>query len=81
MEPIVITLKHPIEIGDEKVEKLTIKRRATAKDLRCMDQEKGEIAKSAALLARLAEVPVRWVDQMDAADFTVAAEVVGSFLS
>jgi hypothetical protein len=46
-----------------------------------MDQEKGEVAKSAALLAQLAEVPTSWIDQMDASDFTKAAAIVSDFLS
>ena len=78
--PIEVELSYPLTIGDEKIAKLAIKRRPLTKDLRAMDQEKGEVAKSAALLARLADVPVSWVDQMDASDFTRAAEIVGGFL-
>ena len=78
--PIEIALKHPFEVGDETVDKLIINRRPKAKDLKAMDQESGDIAKSACLLATLAEVPTVYVDQMDARDFMRAAEIVGSFL-
>jgi hypothetical protein len=78
--PIEIKLQYPITIGDERIEALTIKRRAKAKDLKAMDGISGEIGKSAALLAQLADVPVSYIDQMDAADFTRAAAVVADFL-
>jgi hypothetical protein len=81
MEPLKITLKHPVKAGDEQIDELTISRRPTAKDLRCMDQQKGEIAKMMALLERLTGVPSSVLDAMDGADFTRAAEAVSSFLS
>lgn len=81
MEPITIKLTYPIAIGDETITELTIKRRPKTKDLKAMDQAQGEVGKSAALLARLAEVPDSWIDQLDAVDFTAAASVVDGFLS
>ena len=78
--PVTIKLDHPIEAGTDKITELVISRRPKTRDLKKMDEEKGEIAKSAALLATLADVPVSWIDQMDASDFMRAAEVVGNFL-
>ena len=79
--PIKIKLQYPIMAGDEKLTELIIKRRPITKDLKAMDEAKGEVGKSAALLARLADIPPSWVDQLDASDFTNAAEVIGNFLS
>ena len=79
--PVKIKLDYPIQAGDERVEELIIERRPRAMDLKVMDQEKGEIAKSAALLAQLTDTPLSWIDRMDSSDFTRAAEVVGNFLS
>lgn len=78
--PIKVELNYPIQAFGEEVRALEIKRRPTTKDLKAMDGEKGEVAKTAALMARLCEVPPSSIDQMDAADFARAAEVVGGFL-
>lgn len=79
--PIEISLNYPIMVGDERIDKLVISRRPKAKDLRFMDQNTGEVSKSAALLARLTENPESVIDQMDASDFTHAASIVAGFLS
>jgi hypothetical protein len=79
--PIEISLNYPVEAFGEQISKLVIKRRPTTKDLKAMDAATGEIAKTAALVARLCEVPPATIDQMDAADFTRAADMVQDFLS
>ena len=79
--PITIDLQHPVTVGEETLERLVIKRRPKAKDLKAMDRHKGDVAKTCALIACLAEIPDSWVEQLDSSDFTRAAEVVGDFLS
>lgn len=81
MDPITIKLKFPISVGDETISELTVKRRPKTRDLKAMDQATGEIGKAAALLARLADVPESWIDQLDAVDFTECGAVVDGFLS
>lgn len=81
MEPITIKLSHPVEAFGEQVSELVIKKRPKAKDLRAMDSEKGEVGKTAALMAQLTGVPSSTIDQLDAADFMKASEVVEGFLS
>lgn len=81
MEPIKIELNYPVQAFGEEIKELVIKRRPTTKDLKAMDAEKGEVGKSAALLAKLCEVPTATIDALDAADFSKAAEVIGGFLS
>lgn len=81
MKPIIIDLEHPIEANGEQLAKLTIGRRPTVADLKAMDGQKGEVAKTSALLAKLAGVPPSSIDQMDAGDFMRAGEVVEGFLS
>lgn len=79
--PIKISLTYPVEAFGDEIKELEIKRRPTTKDLKAMDSETGEVAKTAALLAKLAEVPPATVDQMDASDFSKAADIVQGFLS
>lgn len=79
--PIKIELNYPIQAFGEEMRELQIKRRPTTKDLKAMDGEKGEVSKTAALMARLCDVPPSSIDQMDASDFARAAEIVGNFLS
>ncbi|SPD73818.1 conserved hypothetical protein [uncultured Desulfobacterium sp.] len=78
--PIKIDLSFPISVFGEEVRELNIKRRPTTKDLKVMDSEKGEVSKTAALISRLCDVPPGSVDQLDASDFSKAAEVVSGFL-
>ena len=78
--PIKIELNYPISAFGETLKTLEIKRRPTAKDLKAMDSEKGEVSKTAALMSRLSDVPPPCIDQMDASDFARAAEVIGGFL-
>jgi hypothetical protein len=79
--PIKIPLTYPVEAFGEDIKELQIKRRPTTKDLKVMDSEKGEVGKTAALLAKLTEVPPATIDKMDAADFSKASDVVTGFLS
>ena len=78
--PISISLNYPVQAFGEEIAELKVQRRPTTKDLKAMDGEKGEVAKTAALMARLCDVPPSTIDAMDAADFSRAAEVVGGFL-
>lgn len=79
--PYVFKLDHPLTVGEKKIERITLKHRPRAKDLKSMDEKKGDIAKMIALVANLSdELPV-YIEQMDGRDFLRLSEVVGSFLS
>ena len=74
-----IELAHPITMGDERIEAIELDR-PKVKHLMAYDRAEGEMAKMAALIAELAGLPRPVVDQMDAADFMRASEVVSGFL-
>ena len=74
-----IKLKHPILIDGQETAELTL-RRPKVRDLERMDKVSGEMAKTVALVADLAEITPDQVRELDAGDFTVVAEALGDFL-
>lgn len=74
-----IELSHPITMGDERIESIELDR-PKVKHLMAYDRAEGEMAKMAALIAELAGLPKPVIEQMDAADFMRASEVVSGFL-
>lgn len=87
-EPIVYTLKHPVEThfrpkgGEERIETLTevTMRRPKARDLRVMDRYPGKVAQALALIQTLSGLNPAQVDELDAEDVTGLSEIVGDFL-
>ena len=73
-----IELKHPIEAHGETVTTIELKR-PKVKHLKAMDKATGDVERVAALLTELGALPPSSVDQIDAEDFAVLAEVVGGF--
>jgi len=71
-------LKHPVKMGDEMVESVTLKR-PTVKHLKIMDSANGDISKTAALISELSDLPLSVVDRIDGEDFGVIAEGLGGF--
>lgn len=84
-ESVKYELKHPIEIKAEKSDKvidtLTVLelRRPKGKHLKAMDKVLGENAKTLALIAVCAGVPVSSFDELDAEDFVALGEIVEVF--
>lgn len=76
---ITITLKHPIKIDGREAAQLTL-RRPKVRDLERMDKVSGEMAKTVALVADLAEITPDQVRELDAGDFNVVAEALAGFL-
>ena len=74
-----IQLKHPIKVEGTEIDSLTI-RRPKVRDLKVIDQTKGEVARGIALVATLCDIPEPSVNEMDAEDFQAVSEVVGNFL-
>ena len=74
-----ITLNHPITIDGAEVKSLSL-RRAKVRDLQAVEKISGDISKTAALAANLAEVSPDAFSEMDAADFTRVSEVIEGFL-
>lgn len=76
---VTIKLEHPIEIGNELIEEITM-RRPKGKDMKACIKGVNNVAESIALAARLSEqLPVVF-DEMDGADLTAVLDEVGNFL-
>jgi len=73
-----IKLKHPVKLGEETIDTITLKR-PTVKHLKSMDAAAGDIGKTASLIAELGGLPQKVVDDIDAEDFGVIADVLGGF--
>lgn len=76
---VTIKLDHPIEIGNDLIEEITM-RRPKGKDMKACIKGVNNVAESIALAARLSEqLPVVF-DEMDGADLTAVLDEVGNFL-
>lgn len=76
---VTIKLEHPIEIGNDLIEEITM-RRPKGKDMKACIKGVNNVAESIALAARLSEqLPVVF-DEMDGADLTAVLDEVGNFL-
>lgn len=84
-EPIVYTLKHPIELRaadsgaiTETLRELTL-RRPKGKQLKAMDRAEGEVGKTLALIGACAGQPPSTMDLLDGEDFTALGEMLEDF--
>ena len=75
-----VTLDHPITVDGAEVKSLSF-RRCKVRDLQAIEKISGDISKTAALAANLAEVPSDAFSEMDAADFAKVGEVIEGFLA
>lgn len=86
-EPIRYTLKYPIVTRlrgpdgerEETVRELTL-RRVKARDIRAVDAQTGEVAKTLALLSQVTDQPAHIIDELDMEDIVGLGELVGDFL-
>src|SRR6185295_7233507 len=79
MEPLVITLKDPIEVKDVKVEKLTFTRRLKAKDFKGMPDVLGQ-DEHMLLISRRTGVELYLIENLDGYDYTQVQGVLRLFL-
>ena len=80
MSKTTIILDHPITVDGAEVSSLSF-RRAKVSDLQAVENVSGDLSKTVALAANLAEVSPEAFKPMDAADFSKVAEVIEGFLS
>lgn len=81
MSETTIELQYPIERANgETVTALTL-RRPKLRDLKEMDRHQGNVAKSAALIGRLAALTPSEMEQLDGADFQALDAVAMGFLA
>jgi hypothetical protein len=73
------TLKHPVTVDGASYDSLSL-RRPKARDLIKARKAKDELEQMAAMVADLAEVPPKVVQELDAEDFAGVGEVIGRFL-
>ena len=74
-----IALEYAIEAHGETLSQLTL-RRPRVKDLKLLDEAKGDVGMTAALIGALAGLTPREVDQIDAGDFTRLGLALADFL-
>lgn len=73
-----ITLAHPVAHGGQTYTEIALAR-PLLKHLRVLDNARGEVERSAALISALSGWPLAAVDQIDAEDFAAIAEGLGDF--
>lgn len=74
-----ITLQHPINADGEDITELTI-RRPKMRDIKRAQKHKDDIERSMALIADLAEISPKAVEELDAADFEAVSKIVGEYM-
>ncbi len=73
------TLKHPVTVDGQDYTELALRRPKT-RDLIKARKCKDEVEQMAAMIADLAEVPPKVVQELDAEDFAGLGEVLARFL-
>jgi len=80
--PIRIELAIPVTVDGNVITELSL-RRPKVRDLRSLEEategKSSQLDQGAALVALLSGLPEEAVEDMDAADFARASEVIGSF--
>ncbi len=74
------TYKHSKLDGERTLTELVLGKRVKGKHMKAMDQAKGEVSQSLALVAALTGVPSAAMDELDARDLQVVLAVVEPFL-
>ena len=78
-EKNTVSLDRPITVDGSEISSLSF-RRAKVRDLQAVEGVSGDVSKTVALAANLAEVPRDAFEEMDAADFSKVAGVIEGFL-
>jgi hypothetical protein len=76
---VTIVLDYPIAALGGEVSELTL-RRPRVRDLKLLDEAKGDVGKTAVLLGALAGLTTKEVDLLDAGDFARLGQAVADFL-
>ena len=73
------TLKYPVKVGEgeEQLTEIVI-RRPIARDFRFMDVGRTDVEKAIILLAGLSGLPQSTIEELDAEDFTILADMIGA---
>jgi hypothetical protein len=80
-EQVKITLKHPVQFDGREVKELTM-RRSKVKDQLAVEKEKiSEAEREVRLFARLCNVPMELIEEIDLADYKQIQKEYGDFLS
>lgn len=79
MEKRELELKHPFEFEGEQIRAISI-RRPKLRDMKRAHKVKDDLEKSITMLADLAEVSPKLLEEMDTEDFTRACDVLGEFM-
>lgn len=72
----VITLQYPITVDGETYNDLSL-RRPKMRDMKKQQSQRDDLDKATSMIADLAEVPLKVVDELDPVDFTAVSDWVG----
>jgi hypothetical protein len=78
---IRVRLKAEVKLASGETTKVLTLREPTVGDLKATDAVKGDVTKSAVLLASCADLPDAVVSKMLGSDFVLVNKVIGAFLS
>jgi hypothetical protein len=78
---IRVRLEAEVKLASGETTKVLTLREPTVGDLKATDAVKGDVTKSAALLAACADLPDAVVSKMPGSDFVLVNKVIGAFLS
>jgi Phage tail assembly chaperone proteins, E, or 41 or 14 len=84
IDPIVVKLNEPVVIGEDDkaqtISELVFARKMKGKDMVAMDSVTGEVRKSMALFASMADVPLAVIVELDVDDFEHLAREVAPLM-
>lgn len=82
-KPKTVRLSQPILWDGKSVTEIQV-RRPKVKDLRAMERDNSvparQIDQGVAMAALVTELPIEFIDEMDAVDFAAVSEVIAGFL-
>lgn len=74
-----VTLQYPVTVDGEDITELTLRRPRVA-DLKRAEKHKDNFEKSIRIIADLAEVSPKVVEELDASDFAAVSARVGEYM-
>lgn len=74
-----VTLEYPFTFDGAEVTELHL-RRPKMRDMKRAQKHKDELEKTVAMIADLAEVSPKLIDELDTADFTELSKLVAGFM-
>jgi len=78
--PYTLSLKYPVQMGQEEVTELTFQKRLTGEDIFQLPVNGQVLGDTFRLISKMTLQPISLIKRMDAVDILEAGKVVNSFL-